>query len=1471
MSEPIAIIGMACRFARGIDSPEKFWALLRDGADTITELPAGRWDWYAGKGPEHAAAVRGVTSRGAYLDDVAGFDADFFGIAPREARLMDPQQRITLELAWEALEHAGISPLSLAGSDTGIFTGVGADDYGRRMLEDLPGVQAWSGIGGAYCGVPNRVSYLLDLRGPSVAVDTACSSSLVAIHLAGRALSADECPLALAGGVLVMAAPGLSLVLDAAGAIAPDGRCKPFDRDADGYGRGEGGAVVVLKRLSDARRDGDEVLAVIVGSAVHQDGKTNGIMAPSDGAQAHLFRRACAQARIAPSAVSFVEAHGTGTRLGDPVEARALAAVYGKGRSPDRPLLVGSVKPNIGHLEAAAGVAGVIKTVLALRHGEIPPTLNLVVPNPAIPWDTAGLRVVTELTPWQAGKGGQAGGRAGQESLVTATAGRSRTSSWRKATRLPAPPARMRAWRCTRSPAPAWRRSASTPGGSPIASAPIVPVPIAPVPIASVPASAGPPIGTADAGYTLAVRRAHLPHRACVLAADREQLISRLRELGRTNSGPVAGTATGSVLPLAAAGRGLVWVFSGQGSQWTGMGRELAAADPAFSAVIDELDPVFAAELGCSIRALLAARQPLPVDLAQPAIFAVQVALAATWRSCGLAPAAVLGHSVGEIAAAVVAGILTLEQGGRLVCRRSLLLRRVAGQGAMLMASLAEEAAERRIAGLPGLAVAVAAAPRSTVISGGVAEIRDLARQWRADGIMVRPVDSDVAFHGPQMDPLLGPLADAAAGLPPARPVIDVYSTALADPRSGQPRDGAYWAANLRGRVRFAQAVAAAAADGYRLFTEVSPHPVVAHSILETLADLGIDDSCVTHSLRRRRPERETLLASLGLLYCHGAEVRWPALWPRGRLADLPPTAWQHRPYWLDDAPAATPAGGHDPASHTLLGARTSVNGMTPATVWQTLLDRSRRPYPGDHPVHGVEIVPAAVLLCTFLAAARASPGGSGPWPDLADVALRVPVTVTRPREIQVAVQDGTIRLSSRVAEGAADHGWVTHTTAAIEARTDLGQQAEPGAAPTGVAEQAAPGSAGPPGIAERLASIGVAAMGFAWEADELSCGDGLMTVAVRAGGDHDEAPVTWAPVLDAVLSAASLAFSGTPVLRMPAHLQRLTLAERPPSSARVTVRTISEDTVDVVITDGAGAAIGKLTRLRYGTLDGDTGVLASPRRLVHELTWQPPFANDAGAGPDAGAKPDVTLVGPGSALLDAVHGGLVAAGFACRTVAGPEELSGAELSGGRMIAVVAPRGQDGSEAETAASASWLLTRAAQRLTSAGLAGSGLAGSGLAGAGLAGAGLAGAGLISPARLWCVTQGVLESARRRDLGHACLWGLGRVIGGEHPEFWGGIIDLGRSPADLEKLGDVLRTVRGEDVVVVRDGGPSVARLRRIEGEPVKPPLTCRPDGTYLITGGLGSLGLQVARWLADRARGASCWLAGAPCPRASSGT
>jgi 6-methylsalicylic acid synthase len=1389
--EPLAIIGMSCRFAGGAASPDAFWKMLVDGRDAISEVSPERWEEYARSSPENAAALARTTRYGGFLADIRGFDAEFFAVPPREAELMDPQQRIMLEVVWEALEHAGIPPTALAGTDTGVFVGVGSDDYGRRLLEDLPGIEAWTGIGAAMCAVANRISYALDLRGSSFAVDTACSSSLVALHQAALALASGEAPLAIVGGVNVMAGPGLTMVLDAAGAISPDGRCKSFDAGANGYGRGEGAGALVLKRLADARRDGDRVLAVIRGSAVNQDGRTNGIMAPSAEAQTHLLRQAYRVAGIDPATVGYVEAHGTGTRAGDPVEAQALAAVFGAGRPADAPCLIGSVKSNIGHLEAGSGVAGVIKAVLALRHGELPPSLNFHEPNPAIPWATAGLRVVDSHRDWphddgdhprRAGVSGYGyGGTIAHVILEQA-------------------PDAVAAPVSHGEPGPA--------AVFPISSATENGLRATVQGLADWLADADREVSLASVGHTLANRRAHMAHRAAVVAADRDELVARLRDVAADNEPD--GVAVGRPLG-AAVSSGAVFVFSGHGSQWLGMGRELLRDESVFAAVLDEITPIFAAELGVTPRQVLGGDRLSDVDIIQPMIFAVQAGLTEVWRAHGVTPTAVIGHSVGEIAAAYCAGALDLHDAAYLVSRRSALLRRVAGHGAMAMVDLPFAQVELLVAGRSGVTAAIAAAPSSTVVAGAPDAVNEVCRDWTNDGRMVRRVASDVAFHSPQMDPLLADLVAAADTITPRTAKIRLYSTALDNPRSSAMRDGRYWAANLRNPVRFATAVAAAVDDGHRLFLEVSSHPVVAHSIAEVLTDLGVTDGFVTGTLRRNRPERATLLTNLAALHCHGLPIDLGDAFRTGELADLPSTAWQHRPYWRDTTSANRPVvQRHDVAGRTLLGGMTAVPGTTPLLLWQTQLDHTCRPYPGDHPVQGTEIIPAAVLLNTFLSAAQRSA--------LADVALRVPVSVAAPRDVQVSLQDGTLRLSSRLT---GETAWLTHTTALAEVGEPLAPRTlDPRACHERCAEALAPGF-----VIDRLASIGVAAMGFPWRVEDLRRADGAeLCAVVAAGGDAPE----WASVLDAALSIASIAFAGSPTLRMPAAIGRVAIGGECPE--RVLIRAVvadgpaGTDTVDVDIATPDGLVVAEFRRLRYGVLEGDPGAAASPQRLVHEMAWRPITL-------EAGHLDSVVLVTGDrpSPIVAPIVAALRADGMGCHIMMTPDRLDDLRNRPTANTAVlVVPPATTEPTGDAAVTAGWLLAATAQHIARW------------------------PGTDRP-RLWAVTAGVRHGGTLDSLRQSPLWGMGRIIGGEHPDVWGGVVDL--DPADLTvsaaRLPAALRAWPGEDVVALDTAGAHVTRLVAVDRTPNRVHPGCRLDATYLITGGLGVLGLETARWLAGR--------------------
>ncbi|MEU4573594.1 beta-ketoacyl synthase N-terminal-like domain-containing protein [Nonomuraea sp. NPDC023979] len=1188
--EPVAVVGIGCRFPGDAGSPDAFWDLLCDGRNTTRPLPAERWLPYENRSPEDAAALRDAVRHGSFLNDVEGFDAEFFGLSPREAELMDPQQRILMETAWEALEHAGLPPHELAGTDAGVFVGVCTADYGSRLLEDLPQIEAWTGIGAATCAVANRISYSLDLRGPSMAVDTACSASLVALHLAAQSLRLGESDVALAGGVNLLVTPGQTLTLGTAGALAPDGRSKSFDAAADGYGRGEGCGVVVLKRLSDARRDGDRVLALVIGSAVNQDGHTNGIMAPCGEAQEHVMTRALRQARVSPATVGYVEAHGTGTRLGDPLEAGALAAVYGTGRAPGDPCLIGSVKSNIGHLEGAAGIAGIIKAVLALHRGEIPPTV-LTTPNPAIDWESSGLSVVTERTAWPESDHPR---RAGVSSF-----GYGGTVAHILLEQAPAEAAKPPAGE--RAGARQGELSAARQGE--LSEARLFPVSAASE--AALRQYAGTlaeqlkRLDLASAGHTLALRRTHLGRRAVVIGAGHDEVTTGLRRLA--DDLPSESVLTGDVLPDL--GPGPVWVFSGQGCQWRGMGRDLLA-EPEFAAVVDEIEPIFAEEIGFSPRQVLTEGALDGIDRVQTMIFVMQLGLARLWNAHGVRPTAVIGHSVGEIAAAVTAGAMSVADGARLICRRSRLLRQAEGKGAMVMAGLSFEEAAERLAGRTDLVAAIASAPGSTVLSGDVAAVEAVLNEWPAEGIVVRRVASDVAFHSPQMEPLAVELAASLADLPFGAPRIPMYTTALPDPRSTPVLDSAYWAANLRDPVRLAAATTAAAQDGYRAFLEISPHPVVAHSVTETLEEAGFEDVFVGTTLRRNQPEQATFLTALGLAHCHGIDVDWRRLQPGGGLADLPPYAWQHRRHWRD-ASGGDDNRGHDVRSHTLLGAGTTLAGSA-TRLWRTSLEDANRPYPGSHAVSGIEIVPAAVLVNTFLEAAGSGAAGTGAAgtgaagsgegaspPVLSDVEMMHPLMTAERRQIQVVHEPPAIRLAARTpaTPGEPEPAWLVHVTASTTtaptatASTGAATWAPDGALPDADAAGLTP--IDPGFVHARLAAVGVPTTGFDWTIETLLGRDGALRATVHTPHAADTPP-TWAPALDAVMSVAPCVFPGDPVLRMVVHIDEVALTGTPPDTVIIdaAVDPAADDTVLALLADADGHVIGHLTGLRYPVID---------------------------------------------------------------------------------------------------------------------------------------------------------------------------------------------------------------------------------------------------------------------------------------------
>ncbi|WP_020494993.1 type I polyketide synthase [Sciscionella marina] len=892
--DAIAVIGVGCRFPGAANGPEAFWELLRSGTDAVSTVPRGRW------ADENAASTAG-----GYLTGIDEFDAEYFAISPAEARRMDPQQRMLLEVAREALGHAAVSPDVLRGTETGVYIGISGNEYAHRGLADPRSADAWCATGGSLAVAANRLSYAFDLRGPSMAVDTACSSSLVAVHNAIRGLRAGDCRHALAGGANLLLGPAVTASFDKLGVSSRSGRCRPFSADADGIVRAEGAGVLVLKRLADARADGDRVLAVLAGSAVNSDGRTNGLTAPNVEAQQAVLRAAYADAGIDPARVDFVEAHGTGTLLGDPIEARALGAVLGGGER--EPVRIGSVKGNFGHLEAAAGIAGVIKTVLALEHGELPASLNYAAPNPHIDFTGLGLTVAAEPFPLRRAEPAVAGvsgfGFGGTNAHIVV----------RQAEPVPEGEKRTGPYRVLLGEADPGR-------------------------LAEYAGDLADWLGSGDPGdlaHTCA-RRFSGPVRRAVVAEDAVGLTEGLRALA---AGREPASSAALVEGRRARANGPVWVFSGQGSQWAGMGTELLATEPAFAAVIDELEPLVAAECGFSVRELITADQePVSMARVQPVLFAMQLGLAALWRSYGQAPAAVLGHSMGEVAAAVVCGALELPDAVKVIAARSRILDSVTEFGTMASIALPQASVEELLGAEPEAGIAAINSRSSTVISGATEAVHRMVAKAESLGVSAKLVKVTAPAHSPVLDPFLGELRTGLAGITVAEPEVPCYHTVGTDPRAARSFDAEYWGHNLREPVRFAAAVEAAAADGFDVFVEISPHPVLAGATADVLADAGNRGATVLDSLRREEPVRLRFHTELAAAQLAG----FGAATAEGRIVQLPLPPWRRRSHWVREPEAG---GGH-----RLLGTHVRMpDGKT--HVWQRerLPEAEQLPWLGTH------------------------------------------------------------------------------------------------------------------------------------------------------------------------------------------------------------------------------------------------------------------------------------------------------------------------------------------------------------------------------------------------------------------------------------------------------------------------------------------------------------------------------------------
>lgn len=1422
-TEPIAILGMGCRYP-GAPNPEALWDLLLSGADAITDVPEGRWKTDGLYDGDRSKPGKLPTRRGGFLSDLDKMDAAFFGISPREAPHIDPRQRILLEIAWEALEDAGIAPDSLAGSKTGVFLSTLTNDYDHLLFNDLRRAEIYSGAGTANSVVANRISYFLDLHGPSMALDTACSGSLVAVHLACESLRSGESTLALAGGVSINLMAKSNVFFARSNALSPAGLCRTFDAAADGIVRSDGAGILILKRLSAALQDGDPVLAVIRGSAVNHDGHSNGIMAPNGEAQRAVLAEAYRRAGVSPSAVQYVELHGTGTPLGDPIEAQALLDVLGASRSPEDTCIVGSLKSNVGHSEAAAGAGAIIKTVLSMRHRIIPATAHFQSLNPMIPFAGTPFCVAQSAGDWP----GHRPNRVSERPMLAGVSGFGFGGTNAHVV-IEEAPAVQSAERIS-STRPAYILPVSA--GSTAALKEL-----------SAHYSEMLAHSSIDAGticVASAQRRAHLSARAAAIGTTREELGEALRSPRAKVSGN------------AVAGR-MVFVFSGQGSHWSGMGRQLDACEPVFRGILDECEALLARLCGWSLRQAIYgdAIESNDTTIVQPAIFSMQAALGELWRSWGVTPDFVVGHSLGEAAAAYFAGALSLEDALQVVVERSRLMKRVAGQGKTAVVGLALTEAEREVRDFaPHLAVAGTNSPQASVLSGTPEAIDQLLRKLTARGVFCREVAGvDIAFHSPQMDPLAGELAASLAELTPSAASIPIVSTVTGKLQAGQSFSAAYWARNLREPFLFTHAVGELLHQGCDTFVEVSPHAVLSSSILQTAKAHGRATITVLATLRKgREDEQRCLYESLAALYVQGRNVNWQAVYPHlAPAVALPHYPWQRERYWfdqLDEASDASPAETAAPSGqHPLLGARTdaafsSMDGES-ITLWQNKIAEDAPRYLADHRVLGSVMMPGAAWLEMARAAGEQVFDGHV---SVEEVSFDAPLRLSRaPCEVQTVVKRRGDHAEFEIFSRAQNPSWTRHAHGLVCPENTI-------------ASNAAIDSHRVVCSREISTSDHYAAM----REKGLDYGPAFRLLTEISGGESQSAGKIVLPqnasssdygihpaMLDAALQLAAAAQAGNEHSYLPVAIRRFVLmrAVDTPVTCSVVLRGTPGDAhleADLHITDEVGQAIAILESLTLQRLESyRKNALVTQNAFIHE-TW---------------------IAQPRAQQQMRSHGKwLIFAGADELHVALAEKLAGAGEHASIVLPGVEYRRTEESNFTIADSShldliqllgeeAWtgvvLLPGVDERFAVNTMAGCGLA--------LAVA-KAMIGLGSNAVLRVVTRGGRATSDVIDPWQSAPAGLVLSLAIEHPELQPSVVDLPvRSMLDeSSELAQELFTGDSELCIALHKER-LVSRIEPL-AFPFNTTASLHSDSTYLVTGGLGSLGLLAAeRMVRDGAR------------------
>ncbi len=1430
-TEPIAIVGMGCRFPGGGEGVDAFWNVLEQGMDAVREIPPKRWDL------AQFPADRKEARWAALLDDVSGFEPSFFGISPREAESLDPQQRILLEVAWEAMEDAGQPIEQLFESRTGVFVGICGNDYQQLVAESRQGsFDAYCATGNMYSTAAGRISFVFGFQGPALSIDTACSSSLVALTQACQSLRIRDCDVAIAGGVNAIISPRQMAIFMETQALSPDGRCKTLDARANGFVRGEGCGLLILKRRSDAIRDGDRIRGLIRGWAVNQDGRSTGLTTPNVLSQQAMIRQALERAKLTPADIGYVEMHGTGTSLGDPIEAEALREVLGKPRADASRCVLGAVKTNIGHLEGAAGIAGVIKIALALEREKIPKNLHFRHLNPRISLADTPFVVPTSALAWPRSEkkrfaGVSSFGISGtnahiilEEAPITEPALTDQTAS---AYLLPISAKSPQALTTLANTYAQWFAD-------------------------------GRLQSLHDVTFTAGARRTHHAYRFGIVAQTHDEFAEKLREFARRKESTQA-TSSPKV----------VFVFPGQGSQWVGMGRQLLAEEQVFREALETCEPLILQEAGFSILRQLdandAAAEHPSIAVVQPLLFAIEIALASLWRSWGIEPDCVVGHSMGEVAAAYIAGMLSLEDAVKVICRRSRLLQRITGQGAMALVELPLADAEAAIAGRESeLGIASSNGPRSTVLAGNPNALDQVLANLERQGVFCRRVKVDVASHSPQVEPLRQDLLAALRDLQPRSGKIPLYSTVSEASLQGPELTAAYWFDNLRKPVRFTQVTRQLVMQGHGAFIEMSPHPILLPSIEETIAASG-NSGVALASTRRKTDERRSLFESLSTLYHLGFNPNWTSIHrQRGTVVSLPNYPWQRERFWVESPRQTRYARGRD--IHPLLGMRFDSSIAPGEHVWQQSVSTSALPFLTDHCIQGEVVFPGTGYVEIGLATALAVYGAGTVVIDEMSLDQMLALAPNAERQLQIVLQkdeDGFagVAVSSR---GENEDSWTRHATI----RVRLENPAQPERSDLQRIETRCPNrldtQAHYAAMNERGLNYGPM---FRSVVDvKYGAHEALGRISMPselASGINDY--VVHPALLDACLQAACWAIAskiGSGVF-VPKEFIGLRYYRRPQGQLYVHGRlhdSPDESIVaaEIAVCDETGIPFIEIHELRVAVVESTPRTAVDPiDDMLFQLAWREKPLEPRSMP----ANPGVWL-----AIIDARGFGahvverLRASGESCveayvdstyRSLGDDKyRIDPTDPSHLKRLleeAFKAPRKCKGValfssldgvtwEQTTSTSLAIDLRRScisALRTTQALLV---------------------QGWRDIPRLYLVTRGV-HLIEDKDIsvsvGQAGIWGLGRTIALEHPALQCTRIDVSSQPTSAE-IDDIVRELISstpEDQISLRNSRRYVARMVPDTLHTQAPnDFTIRPDRTYLITGGLSGLGLELASWL-----------------------